>query len=118
MSEAAALVDALLGPEPLAALRALALDDPALREVRELAVRRLTTAPPSAGALVLLRAVSRFPGLSRAELAERTGLDAPALADAARDLLDRGLVTSQRFGRTDCWSRTAAGAALLRSDPA
>ena len=33
---------------------------------------------------------------------------------AARVLLDDALVTSSRFERTDCWSRTARGASALR----
>ncbi len=70
------LVDALLGPQPLAALDALDLTDPSLRQVREAARQRLA---------------------------------------AARELLSKGLATSERFGRTDCWSRTAAGAAAVRA---
>ena len=59
----------------------------------------------------LLRTVSGHPGLTAAELAERLG---PAFSAAAPRLLERGLVTSTRFERTDCWTRTARGAAVLR----
>lgn len=62
-------------------------------------------------AVVLLRAVSGHPGSSRVQLAELVG---PAVGTAGL-LLERGLVTDRRFERTDCWARTAAGAALLRS---
>ncbi|MCW2777579.1 MAG: hypothetical protein JWN17_1304 [Frankiales bacterium] len=62
-------------------------------------------------AVRLLRAVAGHPGSSRAELRELTGDD----ADTAELLLERGLVTSRRFERTDCWSRTPLGAELLRS---
>lgn len=117
MTEAEHLVDALLGPHPLAALDALVLTEPALLQVREAARRRLATTPPGAEALRLLRAVSRFPGLTRAELAEPSGLAQPELRAAADELLAKGLVTSTRFERSDCWSRTAAGAAALRAAP-
>ncbi len=109
------LVDALLGPQPLAALDALDLTDPSLRQVREAARQRLAAAPPGPQALQLLLALSRFPGLSRAELAARSGLPAEDVEAAARELLSKGLATSERFGRTDCWSRTAAGAAAVRA---
>jgi DNA-binding MarR family transcriptional regulator len=93
----------------------LTLTDPALVALREVARRQLATAPPTEPALALLRAVSRFPGLSRPELAERTGLAPDMLVRAADELLAKGLATSQRFERSDCWSRTTAGAAVLRS---
>ncbi len=115
MSEPEDLVDALLGPRPLAALEALDLTDPSLQQVREVARQRLTAAPPGPQALQLLLAVSRFPGLSRAELADRSGLPAADVEPAARELLAKGLATSVRFGRGDCWSRTPAGAAAVRT---
>ncbi len=69
----------------------------------------LTAGSPEA---VLLLAVASHPGLSAAELADLTGLDAAPLA--AR-LEAAGLVTGTRFGRPDVWSRTAAGAERARS---
>lgn len=116
MTEAEDVVEALLSDAPLPALEALHLTDPALREVRDAARARLAAGPPSSPALELLVAVGRFPGLSRAELAARTGLAADVAAAACTELLARGLVASSRHGRPDCWSRTAAGAALLRAD--
>jgi len=62
--------------------------------------------PGSPGATLLL-AVSGRPGLSAAELAALTGLDVAAVG---RQLVDAGLVTSSRFTRQDCWTRTARGA--------
>ena len=62
---------------------------------------------PGSPAAHLLLAISGHPGLARAELEELTGLD---VAAAGRQLVDAGLVTSSRFDRPDCWSRTAAGA--------
>lgn len=109
------VVAALLSEHPLAALDALQLTDPVLQQVRDAARARLSATPPSTAARRLLAVVSRFPGLSRAELAEHVDLPDAALAAAAQELLDKGLATSTRFGRGDCWSRTAAGAAVLRS---
>jgi hypothetical protein len=105
------VADALLDGD-LEVLRALApgltgdLDD-----VVRAGLARLdpSTAPLPDGALRLLRAIAGHPGLSRAELAELVGDAGPADL-----LLERGLVTSRRFDRTDCWSRTPRGAELLR----
>ena len=65
------------------------------------------SALPEGDAARLLLAVSRHPGLSAAELQELTGLD---VAEVGRVLERSGLVTSTRFTRQDCWTRTAAGA--------
>jgi hypothetical protein len=118
VTEAEDVVEALLSDAPLPALEALHLSDPVLREVREAARARLAAGPPSSPALDLLHAVSRFPGRTRAELALHAGLSDEAAAAAGAELLARGLVTSARFGRNDVWSRTTAGAAVLRDAPA
>lgn len=115
-TEPEALVDALLGDDPQAALAALVLTEPALLAVRAAAERRLGVVRLASGtaAAQLLLAISGHPGLSAAELEELTGRPTSA---PGRELLAAGLVTSARFERTDCWSRTAAGAravALLR----
>ena len=110
------VADALLAADPLAALQDLLprVDDPALRDVLHAAERRLGVVrlDPDGGPARLLRAVAGHPGLSAAELAERTGLG-ERFAAAARPLLTDGLVTSSRFARSDCWSRTARGASAL-----
>jgi hypothetical protein len=104
------LVDALLAGDA-AALRALR-GEPGLGAVVEAGLARLepdTALTPDE--LVVLTAVSGRPGLSAAELTELVG---PAFS-AAASLVERGLVTSRRFDRTDCWVRTALGAAVLRA---
>jgi len=110
------VVDALLGDDPLPALRALLprIADPALREVVLAAERRLGVVrlDPEGDAARLLVAVSGHPGLSAEELARLTGLGERCAA-AGKALLEDGLVTSTRFARTDCWSRTARGASAL-----
>lgn len=116
MTPAERLAAALLEAD-VPALHALlpGLDGP-LAEVARAGLARLDPSLPAgavslpSGAVVLLRAVSGRPGLSAVELRELVG-DA---ADAAGLLLERGLVTSRRFDRTDCWSRTALGAQVLR----
>ncbi len=109
MTPAERLVDALLAGDA-AALRALR-DEPGLGPVVEAGLARL--APDlvlSADEHAVLRAVSGHPGLSAAEL---TSLVGPAFAAASASLLERGLVTSRRFERSDCWVRTARGAQAL-----
>ena len=110
------VVEAVLADDPLPALRALLprLDDPALLDVVLAAERRLGVVrlDPDGDPARLLAAISGHPGLSAAELAERTGLG-ERFAAAARPLLTAGLVTSSRFARSDCWSRTARGASAL-----
>ena len=64
---------------------------------------------PGSPAARLLLVVSGHPGLSASELAELSGLGGQ-FAAASRELLATGLVTSTRFERSDCWSRTPAGA--------
>ena len=64
---------------------------------------------PGSLAARLLAAIGGHPGRSAAELSELTGLDARAVG---RELLEAGLVTASRFERSDCWSRTAAGATV------
>jgi hypothetical protein len=118
--EADALAQALLGDDPRAALAALALTDPALVAVREAAERRLGAVrlEPGSAAARLLLAVSGHPGLSAAELAALPELAGVDTGRAGARLLAAGLVTSTRFSRADCWTRTAAGAqavAALRS---
>ncbi len=108
MTPADRVVDALLSGD-VAALRDLR--DSEVGDVARAGLARLAPDDLPDDAVVLLRAVSGHPGLSRAELAGLVG-DAVGAADL---LLERGLVTSRRFDRTDCWSRTAEGAALLRS---
>ena len=122
VADAERVVDALLGPSPLPSLRALLprLADPSLRAVVLAAERRLGVVrlDPDGDEARLLTAVSGRPGLAAAELAALTGLGA-RFAAAARALVEDGLVTSSRFERTDCWSRTARGAqalAVLRAD--
>lgn len=112
-----ALAAALLSADPRTELADLLLTDPALLAVRQAAQRQLGAVrlEPGSAAAVLLLAISGHPGLSAAELAERTGLD---VARPGRQLLDVGLVTSSRFERSDCWARTTSGAqeaARLRS---
>lgn len=70
-------------------------------------LRRLGLNPGSHAAR-LLRVIGGHPGLCAAELAALSGLG-PGFAAAGRELLEAGLVTSERFERTDCWSRTARG---------
>lgn len=110
MSDAQRVADALLHAD-VSALRALL---PALTgELADVVRAGLARLDPDAlpgEALALLRAVAGHPGLSLAQLRDLVG-DAVATADL---LLERDLVTSRRFERTDCWSRTPAGAALLR----
>ena len=115
-SPAEQVVEAVLADDPLPALRALLprLDEPALREVVLAAERRLGVVrlDPDGDPARLLAAVSGHPGLTAAELAELTGLGERSAA-ASRVLLEDGLVASSRFGRGDCWSRTARGASAL-----
>jgi len=108
-----ALAGALLGPQPLAAVRALRPSlDGALAEVADAALRRLggLVAPGSPEAELLLL-VSGRPGLSAAEL---TALF-PAFEEVVPALLEDDLVSDRRFERTDCWSRTGRGAAAVRA---
>ncbi|MCU1693156.1 MAG: hypothetical protein JWM64_2247 [Frankiales bacterium] len=113
MSPAEQVVDALLAGD-VEALRRLR-SDPDVGPVARAGLLRLAPSDVDHDlpddAVVLLRAVSGRPGLSRAELQELVG-NAVGAADL---LLERGLVTSRRFDRTDCWTRTSAGAALLRA---
>jgi DNA-binding MarR family transcriptional regulator len=98
-----------------AGLDALAgsLTDPVLLAVVAAAQARLRP-ELSPEAWRLLRAVAAFPGSGAQDLRDVTLLDAASFATASRELLAHGLVASTRFDVPDCWSRTAAGAALLR----
>ena len=106
------LVDAVLADHPVIALAALRPElSGDLLAVADAARRRLgpvvVAGTPEAD---LLLAVSGRPGLSAAELRELV----PAFGTAATVLLADGLVTSTRFERADCWTRTARGALALR----
>lgn len=59
----------------------------------------------------LLRLIGARPGLNRAELTRLF----PDFGTTAATLLEKELVSSTRFGRSDCWSRTSEGAAILRA---
>lgn len=110
MTPAEVVVDALLNGD-LHALRAL-LDHPTVGSVARAGLARLAPDDLTPDELALLQAVSGHPGLSAAELVELVG---PAFGPASARLLELELVTSHRFERADCWSRTARGAAVLRS---
>ena len=121
VDRATRVADALLDHD-LDALRTLAAElagpDPAALGLRDAVRAGLARLVPSEDDDALtdddvrvLRTVSGHPGLTGAELGERLGA---AFATAAPRLLERGLVTSTRFERTDCWTRTARGAAVLR----
>ena len=62
----------------------------------------------------LLRAIGAFPGRAGGELREVTLLDEDGFAAAARHLLDAGLVSSTRFDKPDCWTRTNRGSQAAR----
>ena len=62
----------------------------------------------------LLRAIGAFPGREASELRGLTLLDEAAFSAAARQLLEGGLVTSTRFDKPDCWTRTTRGAQAAR----
>ena len=78
-----------------------------LRVLRRAPTARLDAGSPGAR---LLLAVSGHPGLTAEALTALSGVDAAAVG---RELLAAGLVTSSRFERNDCWSRTAAGAVVV-----
>ena len=69
---------------------------------------------PGSPAARLLRAIGAFPGREAGELRGLTLLDEPAYAAAARQLTEAGLVTSTRFEKPDCWTRTTRGAQAAR----
>ncbi len=75
------------------------------------AVPRLGGGSPAAR---LLRAVGAFPGRNAAELRDVTRLDPEGFGAASRELLAAGLLTSTRFDKPDCWTRTARGTAAAR----
>ena len=102
------VVDALLTGS-VGALRALA-DDAGVGEVARAGLARLAPDDLTPDDVAALRAVSGHPGLSAAELTDLVG---PGFPSASARLLERGLVTSTRFERADCWSRTARGAQVL-----
>ena len=69
---------------------------------------------PGSPAARLLRAIGAFPGREASELRGLTLLDDAAFAATARQLLEGGLVTSTRFDKPDCWTRTTRGAQAAR----
>ena len=69
---------------------------------------------PGSPAARLLRAIGAFPGREASELQGLTLLDEAAYGAAARQLTDAGLVTSTRFDKPDCWTRTTRGAQVAR----
>ncbi|MCW2620505.1 MAG: hypothetical protein JWL64_107 [Frankiales bacterium] len=116
MTPAERLAAALLSEDPLtelAAVRPAVAHDASLLAVLVAAERRLggIGLDPDGPEAAALRAVSGHPGLSAAELG---GL-VDGFAAVSGTLLDLGLVSSSRFERHDCWSRTTRGAALLRA---
>ena len=108
MSPAERVAAALLSGD-VVALRVLARD-PAGGEVARAGLARLAPDDLSPDDVLVLRAVSGHPGLSAAALTDLVG---SVFASTSRRLLELGLVTSTRFGRADCWSRTAHGAQVL-----
>ena len=108
MTAAERVVEALLSGD-VGALRAMT-HDPGVGEVARAGLARLAPDDLAPDDVLVLRAVSGHPGLSAAEL---TALVGPVFASASARLLERGLVTSTRFTRADCWSRTARGAEVL-----
>ena len=111
--DAARVAEAVATGTGLDALAA-SVTDPALLAVVQAALARLRPSLSPEG-WRLLRAVAAFPGSSAQDLRDVTLLDRDGFAAASRELLDHDLVASTRFDVPDCWTRTAAGAALLRS---
>jgi hypothetical protein len=110
------LAAALLADDPLAELagvRPVVAHDASLLAVLVAAERRLggVGLDPHGAEAAALRAVSGHPGLSAAELEDLVS----GFRGVSTVLLELGLVSSTRFERSDCWSRTTRGAAVLRA---
>ena len=100
------------GPEVTALLSVVAAGQRSTGPVNE-PEPDLVLAPDSPAAR-LLRAIGAFPGRPASELRGLTLLDEPDFAVTARILIDTGLVTSTRFEKPDCWTRTTRGAQAAR----